>query len=68
MPEVIEIVQKQVDKYNPLFSHVEQIKKFALVPNEWTIDTGELTPSIKIKRKVIETKYASYIEGLYNGV
>jgi long-chain acyl-CoA synthetase len=65
MPDVIDIIQKQVEKYNPLFSHVEQIKKFALVPNEWTIDTGELTPSIKIKRKVIEQKYASYIEGMY---
>lgn len=65
MPEVIELVQKQVDKFNPLFSHPEQIKKFALLPNEWTIDGGEMTPTIKLKRKVIEQKYANVIEGIY---
>lgn len=65
MPEVIELMQKQLDRYNPLFSHVEQIKKFALMPNEWTIDTGELTPTIKIKRKVIEKKYEHEIEAMY---
>ncbi len=65
MPEVIELVQKQVDKFNPLFSHPEQIKKFALLPNEWTIDGGEMTPTIKLKRKIIEQKYANVIEGIY---
>lgn len=65
MPEVIELVQKQVDKFNPLFSHPEQIKKFTLLPNEWTIDGGEMTPTIKLKRKVIEQKYANVIEGIY---
>jgi Long-chain acyl-CoA synthetases (AMP-forming) len=65
MPQVIELMQKQIDRYNPLFSHVEQIKKFVLMPNEWTIDTGELTPTIKIKRKVIEKKYENEIESMY---
>lgn len=65
MPEVTELIQKQVDKYNPLFGHVEQVKKFALLPHEWTIDGGELTPTIKIKRKVIEQKYAPAIDELY---
>ncbi len=65
MPEVTELIQKQIDKYNPGFSHVEQIKKFALLPSEWTIDSGELTPSLKIKRKVIERKYTDAIEGIY---
>lgn len=65
MPEVIELVQKQVDKYNALFGHVEQVKKFALLPYEWTIDTGELTPSLKIRRKIIEQKYKDQIEDLY---
>jgi len=65
MPEVIELIQKQVDKYNPMFSHVEQVKKFVLLPAEWTVDTAELTPSLKIKRKAIETKFNSQIEALY---
>jgi len=65
MPEVIAQVQKQVDKYNEFFSHPEQVKKIVLLPDEWTIDTGELTPSLKIKRKVIAQKYASQIAGIY---
>ena len=65
MKEVVAQVQKQIDKYNPLFSHPEQVKKVALLPDEWTIDSGELTPSLKIKRKVIEKKFAADIEGIY---
>jgi long-chain acyl-CoA synthetase len=65
MPEVVDLIQKQIDKYNPLFGHVEQIKKFELMADEWTIDTGELTPTIKIKRKVIEQKYNTAIEKMY---
>lgn len=67
LPQVIELLQKQVDKYNEDFSHVEQIKKFQLMPAEWTIDTGELTPSIKVKRKFIEQKYAKEIDAMYEG-
>ncbi len=65
LPEVVAQMQKQIDKYNPLFSHPEQVKKFALLPSEWTIDTGELTPSLKIKRKVILQKYTKQIEQMY---
>jgi long-chain acyl-CoA synthetase len=65
MPEAIAVIQRQIDKFNPLFSHPEQIKKFTLLPTEWTIDTGELTPSLKIKRKVIEQKYEREIEAMY---
>ncbi|RYZ48739.1 MAG: long-chain fatty acid--CoA ligase, partial [Sphingobacteriales bacterium] len=68
MPEVQDLIQKQIDKYNPGFSHVEQIKKFALLPAEWTIDSGELTPSLKVKRKVIYQKFEKQIEGMYEGV
>ena len=65
IPEVKTLIRKELDLYNEHFSKVEQIKKFALLPNEWTIDNGELTPSLKIKRKVIEQKYASIIDDLY---
>ncbi len=65
LPEAIAQMQKQVDKYNPLFSHTEQIKKFTLLPREWTIDSGELTPSLKVKRKVIEQRYSKEIEAMY---
>ena len=65
LPEAIAQMQKQVDKYNPLFNHTEQIKKFTLMPKEWTIDSGELTPSLKVKRKVIEQRYSRDIEAMY---
>ncbi len=65
MAEVQAVIQKQVDKYNVLFSHPEQVKKIKLLPDEWTIDSGELTPSLKIKRKIIEQKFSNEIEALY---
>lgn len=65
MPEVINKIQKEIDKYNPQFSHTEQIKRFVLLPHEWTIDTGELTPSLKIKRKIIERKYEEQVRMIY---
>jgi len=65
LPEVVDLMQKQLDKYNPNFSHPEQVKKIKLLPEEWTIDSGELTPSLKVKRKIIEHKYASQIEEIY---
>jgi long-chain acyl-CoA synthetase len=65
LPEVIAQVQKQVDKYNAFFSHPEQVKKITLLADEWTIDSGELTPSLKIKRKIIEAKFAKQIEAIY---
>lgn len=64
-----EWVNKKIDKilaaYNKEFNHVEQIKKFKLLANEWTIEGGELTPTLKIKRKIIESKYSDTIETLY---
>ncbi|MDE1193533.1 MAG: long-chain fatty acid--CoA ligase [Arachidicoccus sp.] len=63
--KVIALYQSIIDKYNPSFNHVEQIKKFVLLPNEWTVNTGELTPSVKIKRKVIVSKYEKEINSMY---
>ena len=65
LPEVISCIQQQFDLMNPLFSHPEQVKKFTLLPDEWTIDKGELTPSLKVKRKIIEQRYAELIEAMY---
>ena len=65
LKEVTAILQKQIDKYNPQFSHPEQVKKFVLLADEWTIDSGELTPSLKIKRKIILQKFSAQIEEIY---
>jgi len=61
-----DLIRHQLDKYNAFFGHVEQVKKFALLPKEWTVDSGELTPSLKMRRKVIEQKFAAQIASLYS--
>ena len=62
---VIAFYQSIVDGYNPEFNHVEQIKKFKLLADEWSIEGEELTPTGKMKRRVIISKYKSEIDGLY---
>jgi len=62
---VIEMYKDLVESFNKYFNHVEQIKKFELLPNEWSIDSGELTPKMSMKRKVIMEKYRDPIERIY---
>lgn len=58
---------KQIlEKYNQYFSHIEQIKKFELLPHEWTVSGGELSPTLKVKRKVIMQKYMDLVEKIYS--
>jgi long-chain acyl-CoA synthetase len=64
-PRVIELYKGLIDHFNTSFNHVEQVKKFELLPHEWTIDSGELTPTLKLKRKVIMEKYRDAIERIY---
>lgn len=64
-PKVQALFQDLINELNPNFNHIEQIKKFKLLPNEWTVDTKELTPTMKIKRKVIAEKYAKEIADIY---
>lgn len=64
-PKVLEHYKSIVDKFNVIFNHIEQVKKFELLNAEWTIDGGELTPTLKLKRKVITEKYADAIERIY---
>jgi long-chain acyl-CoA synthetase len=64
-PKVVEHYKNIVEKFNELFNPVEQIKKFELMDGEWTINGGELTPTLKLKRKVIMDKYAASVERIY---
>ncbi|MEY3433174.1 MAG: hypothetical protein RL131_1110 [Bacteroidota bacterium] len=64
-PKVLEYYKSIVEKYNPQFNPVEQVKKFELLDAEWTINGGELTPTLKLKRKVIMEKYGAAIERIY---
>jgi long-chain acyl-CoA synthetase len=65
-PRVHAEIQKAVDDANQHVSQVEQIKKFTILPTEWTVDSEELTPTLKLKRRVIHEKYAEEIESLYS--
>jgi long-chain acyl-CoA synthetase len=65
-PRVIELYKQIVEDYNQQFNHVEQVKKFELLEKEWTIDGGELTPTLKLKRKVIMEKYKHAIARIYD--
>ena len=64
-PKVLEHYKTIVERFNLQFNPVEQVKKFELLNAEWTINGGELTPTLKLKRKVIMSKYADVIEGIY---
>jgi long-chain acyl-CoA synthetase len=64
-PRVINFYRQLVESYNQNFNHVEQIKKFELLPREWSIETGEMTPKMSLKRKVIMEKYRDAIERIY---
>ncbi|MFN7539125.1 MAG: AMP-dependent synthetase/ligase [Bacteroidota bacterium] len=64
-PRVLELYKELVESFNTYFNHVEQIKKFELLPREWTIDTGEMTPKLSLKRKVVMEKYKDAIERIY---
>jgi len=63
--KVLTLYRDLIESFNKYFNHVEQIKKFELLPNEWSIDTGEMTPKLSMKRKVISEKYKDAIERIY---
>jgi long-chain acyl-CoA synthetase len=64
-PKVIDMMKDMVESFNKYFNHVEQIKKFELLDNDWTINGGELTPTLKLKRRVIMEKYRDAIDRIY---
>ena len=62
---VLTMFESEVSEYNVLFNQVEQVKKFALLPREWTIDKGEMTPKLSMKRKVVLANFEKEIEAMY---
>lgn len=64
--ELIKEIEKEIDGLNQNFGHWEQIKKFELIPDEWTIEEGLLTPTLKLKRKAVLAKYQDLYNKLYN--
>ena len=64
-PRVIDLIERQIDGATKNLSRFEKVKKIALLENELTVDGGELTPTLKIKRRVVEEKYKDIIDGIY---
>lgn len=65
---IIDKIQSVIDHFNQDFGHWEQVKKFELLCKEWSIDGGELTPKLSLKRKVILDKYKELVEKIYRNV
>ena len=63
---VIEKIQEEVNLYNEKFGNWEKIKRFELTPTVWSIDGGELTPTLKLKRKIVKEKYINLYNKIYN--
>ena len=64
--KVKDLFRNEVDHYNQYLNHVEQIKKFELLPDEWSVDKGELTPKLSLRRKVILEKNKDIIRKIYS--
>jgi long-chain acyl-CoA synthetase len=63
--QVVARYQRIVDEVNGTLAPFESIKRLALVPDEWSVETDELTPSMKLKRRVVEKKYSAEVDGFY---
>jgi len=66
-PEIVDFYQERIDRQTAALGQVEKIKRFTLIPHEFTQDAREITPTQKIRRKVIDTNYTDFIEAMYKG-
>ena len=64
-PAAIKIVQRDIANLTSSLTDYERIRRVALLPNEFTIDGGELTPTLKVKRRVIDERFGALIDQLY---
>lgn len=65
-PQVVELIADEVEKVNANFARVETIKRFHLIEQQLTPEDEELTPTMKLKRKFVNQKYAGQIEAMYS--
>jgi long-chain acyl-CoA synthetase len=64
-PKVKTLIQNEIDRFNQNLDRQEKIRRFTLLPNDFTIDNDEITPSLKVKRKVIDKRYKDVIDQMY---
>ena len=65
--QVLTLIQRAVDRANARVSRPEQVKKFALLPEQWTPQGGQLTPTLKLRREVIVARHSRLLDELYGG-
>jgi long-chain acyl-CoA synthetase len=65
-PAAVKIVQHDVALLTKSLADYERVRKIALLPNEFSIDNGELTPTLKVKRRIIDEKFGDVIDRLYS--
>jgi long-chain acyl-CoA synthetase len=63
--KIKQLINAEVERYNTDFGKWEQVKKFTLMSEEWTVEGGQLTPTMKLKRKVIMERYETTVNDLY---
>jgi long-chain acyl-CoA synthetase len=66
-PAILKLIQGEIDRVNSKYAQVEQVKKFAILDHDLSQPTGELTPTLKVKRNVVNEKYADVFDSLYAG-
>ncbi len=66
-PSVQAMIGEQIERANRRYAPVEQVKRFAILPHDLTQETGELTPTLKVKRNIVAEKYADVLDALYTG-
>src|SRR5207247_11274012 len=66
-PEVVALYQKLILELTPDLAQFERIKKITLLAHDFTIEAGELTPTLKVKRRAVEAKYKSLLDEMYQG-
>jgi len=64
-PRIINLFRRQIDAATQALAQFETVKAFALIKDELTVDGGDLTPTLKVKRRVINTKYQELIDEIY---
>ena len=66
-PEIVRFIQEEIDKVNDTIARVEQIKKFTILPKKLYEEDGEVTPTMKVKRKYVNETFSDLIEAMYKG-
>jgi long-chain acyl-CoA synthetase len=65
-PKAVDIIQKEIDHFNRSLDRQEKVRRFKLLPVDFSIEGGEITPSLKVKRRVVDKKFEALIDGMYS--